>query len=193
MSFFPPPHPDAPKLPSQQAKSVPRPPCHPKIPTALNLRDLQRAVQVRRFKLFGVHCTSGSQSCSPCPGAERGDLSQALAAAGTSQSSWIIKQWSFLLCLCIPNTCRSESKGRKFVWTVRKFSQGKFSTRKITIFSGKEQWQFLFHLSCYLHIFGKKCWVVNDQTDNSPLPTNNPSRRMGEIKWMDEDCSPGVV
>lgn len=62
-----------------------------------------------------------------------------------------------------------------------------------TIFSGKEQQQFLFHLSCSLCIFGKKRLVVNDQADNSPLPTNDPSHRTGEIKWMDKDGSPGVA
>lgn len=41
---------------------------------------------------------------------------------------------------------------------------------------------FFFHLSCCLGVFGKKYLVVNDQTDNSVLPTNHPSQRRGELK-----------
>lgn len=93
------------KLSSQQAKPVSCPWHHPKILTGLCLWDLQHALRVRRFKFFGERCKSISQSCSPCLGVERGDLSQALPAAGASQSSWIIKHWSFLPCLCIPNIC----------------------------------------------------------------------------------------
>lgn len=111
------------KLSWQQVKPVPCPHHHPKMPTGSCLFDLSHALWVRRFELFAVHCNGISQSCSPCPGAEWEDLSRALPAAGTSQSTWIIKQWSFLPCLCIPNTCRSERKGKKFVWTVQVFTE----------------------------------------------------------------------
>lgn len=119
--------------------------------------DVQHSLWGRGVKLFGVCCRSTSQNRSPCPGAERGDLSQASPAARTSQSSWIIKQWSSLPWLCIPNTCCSKRKGRKLVWTTRKFSQGKFYSSKIAIFSGIKEQQFLFHLPCCLCILGKKC------------------------------------
>lgn len=85
--------------------------------------------------------------------AGRGGPSQVLPAAAASQSSWIIKQWSSLLCLCIPNTCCSKSKGRKLMWTARKFSQGKFYASKTAVFMGERIAAVFCSICSTAHVF----------------------------------------
>lgn len=159
------------------------------------------AIKACAFETHRVPSRSEGSSSSVCTARARGKAAvparvrrEELPAPRASQSIWIIKQWCSPH-LWIPSACGSgSSKGlceqsesfhrESLVSAKQQFSMGKNSSSFYSICPAVYAWFFFFWM---------KCLVVNEQADNSPLPTNGPIHRMGEVKWMDEDSSPGVV